>query len=110
MTADGLPANLALDADGHLVDRRDWSPAVARALARRDGLELGDEHWQVIEFVREYYERFELAPPMRVLVRTMAREWGPERGSSRYLYRLFADSPARQACCYAGLPKPVGCI
>ena len=43
-------------------------------------------------------------------VREFGQRFGPDKGSSRYLYRLFPDGPARQACRYAGLPKPVSCI
>ena len=45
-----------------------------------------------------------------ILTRAVARRLGPDKGNSRYLYRLFPDGPARQACRYAGLPKPSGCI
>ena len=47
---------------------------------------------------------------MRLLVRELAGRIGAERGSSRQLYRLFPQGPARQACRYAGLPRPLSCI
>jgi tRNA 2-thiouridine synthesizing protein E len=47
---------------------------------------------------------------MRLLVRELAQRLGAEKGQSRYLYRLFPEGPAKQACRYAGLPKPVSCI
>ena len=51
-----------------------------------------------------------MAPPMRVLVKAVAVRLGSEKGESRYLYRLFPEGPAKQACRYAGLPRPVSCI
>ena len=101
---------LDLDEDGHLADRSLWSEAVAISLAARDGIDLGEQHWTIIRFVQVYYDEYELAPSMRVLVKAMRQRLGEDWASSRPLYRLFPESPARQACLYAGLPKPVGCI
>lgn len=106
--ADGR--RLALDARGYLGDWQAWSPEVATRLAADDGLVLDEPHWQIIQLLREYYGRFEVAPPMRLLVREIGQRLGPEAASSRYLYRLFPQGPAKQACRYAGLPKPVSCI
>lgn len=98
------------DEGGYLLDWRAWSPAVADAMARRDGVELGEDHWTVIGILREYYAEYEVAPPVRVLVRLLAERLGGPSASSRTLYRLFPEGPAKQACRYAGLPKPVSCL
>jgi TusE/DsrC/DsvC family sulfur relay protein len=47
---------------------------------------------------------------MRALVKLVGERLGHEKGSSRYLYRLFPDGPGTQACRYAGLPRPVSCV
>lgn len=101
---------LALDAKGYLTDFDLWCPEVAQRLAGADDIVLDAAHWQIIHLLREYYGRFEVAPPMRLLVREVGQRLGPEAASSRYLYRLFPQGPAKQACRYAGLPKPVSCI
>ena len=80
------------------------------AFAAADGIDLTPEHWEVIALLREHHERFRIAPPMRLLVKEIGRRLGVDKASSRYLYRLFPDGPAKQACRYAGLPKPVSCI
>lgn len=103
----GLPP---LDRHGHLQSAADWSADVARLLAARDEIELDDAHWELIDFVRSYHADYDTAPGMRLLVAAVKRRLGPDKASSRYLYRLFPDSPARQLACYAGLPKPVSCI
>jgi tRNA 2-thiouridine synthesizing protein E len=99
-----------VDEKGYLRDYREWSPAVARTMAAADGVELTDDHWLVLEYFRSYYEQYEIEPPMRALVREVAERLGGDKGSSRYLYRLFPDGPGTQACRYAGLPRPVSCI
>jgi tRNA 2-thiouridine synthesizing protein E len=100
----------ALDEHGHLRDFAAWTPALAEAMARADGLELTAAHWQVIDCLRNYYVEFEIAPPMRALVKILREQLQDPDLASRALYRLFPEGPAKQGCRYAGLPKPVSCI
>jgi tRNA 2-thiouridine synthesizing protein E len=79
-------------------------------MAAADGIELGDDHWAVLELMRSYYGQYEIEPPMRALVRLARERLGADKGSSRYLYRLFPDGPGTQGCRYAGLPRPVSCV
>ncbi len=106
----GEMGTVALDSHGHLRHFEAWSPSVAEDMARADGLALSDAHWQVIEILRAYYEAYEIAPPMRALVKILREQLGDSTLGSRELYRLFPDGPAKQGCRYAGLPKPVSCI
>ena len=101
---------LETDPEGYLRELGDWNEAVAVAMARADGIELDDNHWEVIRFLRAYYDEYAIAPAIRILTRAMAKQMGREKGNTRYLYRLFPDGPAKQACRYAGLPKPTGCV
>lgn len=101
---------IALDPEGYLVDLDDWSPAVAEALAAEEGRELTGEHWEVIEILRGFYQRYEMAPAMRPLVKAIGQQLGPDKGRSIHLMRLFPDSPAKVAARLAGLPKPTNCL
>lgn len=101
---------VALDPEGYLVDLNDWSPGVAEALATQEGRELSDEHWEVIEILRDFYQRYEMAPAMRPLVKAVGQRLGPDKGRSIHLLRLFPDSPAKVAARLAGLPKPTNCL
>jgi len=100
----------ATDPEGYLADLDAWTPEVAEAMARGEGLPLSDEHWEVIYFLREYYKEYGIAPSVRVMVRTIGQRLGQDKAKSSYLYRLFPEGPAKQACKYAGLPKPTGCV
>ena len=100
----------ALDGEGYLLDFSSWTPEVAETMAKIDGLALTDEHWRIIRLLREYFAEYEIAPPMRALVGLLRERLGDERIESRMLYRLFPEGPAKQACRYAGLPRPVSCI
>ena len=96
------------DRQGYLLDPDDWDQEVAVAMARLDGVDLSQPHWEIIDFLRAYYFEYAMAPPMRLLVKAVASRLGVERGNSRYLYRLFPDGPAKQACRYAGCEKSPG--
>ena len=98
------------DEEGYLANLDDWSSDLANAMAKMDDCELTSNHWEVINFLREYYEKYQIAPAVRVLTKGIGKKLGQEKGNSKYLYQLFPFGPARQACKYAGLPKPTGCV
>lgn len=98
------------DEEGYLANLEDWQPAVAEAMAAADDTTLGDGHWEVINFLREYYTQYQIAPAVRVLTKAIGKKLGQDKGNSKYLYELFPYGPAKQACRYAGLPKPTGCV
>jgi tRNA 2-thiouridine synthesizing protein E len=98
------------DEEGYLTDINQWTKELADLLAKDEGIEMTDEHWEVVNFLREYYEEYQIAPAIRVLVKALKKKMGPEKGSNKYLYELFPYGPAKQACKIAGLPKPTGCI
>jgi tRNA 2-thiouridine synthesizing protein E len=102
--------NIETDEEGYLANRTDWSEDVAREMARLDDCELSQNHWEVINFLREYYDEYQIAPAVRVLTKAIGKKLGPDKGNSKYLYELFPYGPAKQACKYAGLPKPTGCV
>lgn len=101
---------LATDEEGYLLNLADWSEEVAEICARNDDTTLTSAHWEVINFLREYYNEYQIAPAVRILTKAIAKKLGTEKGSSKYLYELFPHGPAKQACKYAGLPKPTGCV
>lgn len=98
------------DEEGYLTDLNVWDEDIAKVLAKQDNLELTNNHWEVIHFLREYYNEYQIAPAVRVLTKAIGKKLGPEKGNSKYLYELFPYGPAKQACRFAGLPKPTGCI
>ncbi len=101
---------LALDKDGYLLHLQDWTPTVADALARQEGISLSDAHWEILDLLREFYDEFQLSPATRPLVRYTSRRRGPDKGSSLHLNLLFKGTPAKLAAKLAGLPKPTNCL
>ncbi|WP_439256611.1 TusE/DsrC/DsvC family sulfur relay protein [Lonepinella sp. BR2271] len=98
------------DSAGYLLDLNQWNEDVAMAIANRENLSLTDAHWEVIYFVRSFYQEYKTSPAIRMLVKAMAEKLGADKGNSRYLQRLFPDGPAKQATKLAGLPKPAKCL
>ncbi|WP_206485737.1 TusE/DsrC/DsvC family sulfur relay protein [Thalassotalea sp. G2M2-11] len=101
---------IATDHQGYLVDHTQWSEPLAEVIAEQDGVTLTEQHWEVIRFVRQFYITYNTSPAIRALTKAMKAEFGEQKASSRYLYRLFPEGPAKQATKYAGLPKPARCI
>ncbi|MBS3796552.1 TusE/DsrC/DsvC family sulfur relay protein [Pseudoalteromonas sp. BDTF-M6] len=101
---------LETDKEGYLLDSSLWNRELAPIIAATENIELSDAHWEVIFFVREFYEEFDTSPAIRMLVKAMAKKLGEDKGNSKYLYKLFPKGPAKQATKIAGLPKPARCI
>lgn len=102
--------SIEVDEEGYLVNLSDWDETVADYLAKEEKVEMTPHHWEVINFLREYYSEYQIAPAIRVLTKAIAKKLGPDKGNNKYLYELFPYGPAKQACKIAGLPKPTGCI
>lgn len=98
------------DEEGYIINLSDWNEDVANYLAKEEGVDMSDSHWEVVNFLREYYDEYQIAPAVRVLTKAIGKKLGPDKGNSKYLYELFPYGPAKQACKIAGLPKPTGCI
>jgi tRNA 2-thiouridine synthesizing protein E len=100
---------VATDSEGYLVDRSQWSDAFARALARSEGLELTPAHWEVIRFLRDYYEEHGVQAQVRAMIRRFSERWGPERGSNHHLHEMFPrGGPQKQGNRLAGLLRTKG--
>ncbi|GLT17989.1 sulfurtransferase [Vibrio zhanjiangensis] len=98
------------DHEGYLINHTDWDEGMITLLAEQEGIELTEAHIEVIHFVRAFYEEFNTSPAVRMLVKAMEKAHGPEKGNSKYLFKLFKQGPAKQATKLAGLPKPAKCL
>jgi TusE/DsrC/DsvC family sulfur relay protein len=92
-----------VDAEGFLTDYDEWTEDLGRQLATAIGIELTDEHWKAIRFLRaDYAEQGETATLRRVSTQAGI--------PVKELFRLFPGKPAKKMAYVAGLPKPVGCV
>jgi tRNA 2-thiouridine synthesizing protein E len=94
----------AIDEDGFIQDPAVWNETVALGLAKTEGVEeLTEDHWKVVNYLREYYLQYNIAP----MIRKLCKESGYKL---KEIYDLFPSGPAKGACKVAGLPKPTGCV
>jgi TusE/DsrC/DsvC family sulfur relay protein len=95
---------IEVDEDGFIQDPEQWDKAVAASLATTEGVdELTEDHWKVVNYLRDYYIEFNMAPMIRKLCKSTGFKL-------KQIYELFPSGPAKGACKVAGLPKPTGCV
>jgi tRNA 2-thiouridine synthesizing protein E len=95
---------LEIDEDGFIQEPEKWDKAVAEDIAKtEEAYPMGDDHWKVVNYLRNYFLEFEIAPPIRMITRQTGIDL-------KTIYKLFPGGPAKGACKVAGLPKPTGCV
>ena len=95
---------LEIDEDGFIQEPDEWDEGVAKDLAKTEGVEeLTENHWKLVNYLREYYLEFNMAP----MIRKLCKKTG---FSLKEVYEMFPSGPAKGACKVAGLPKPTGCV
>ena len=95
---------IQVDEDGFMENPEEWNTDVALALAStEDVTDLSDEHWKLINYLRDYFQQYGIAP----MIRKLCKETG---FPLKKVYELFPSGPAKGACKVAGLAKPTGCV
>ena len=99
------PQRYEHDPEGHMAELVQWSPQHASRAAELEGLELNEEHWEVIFYLRERYRERGNDDSAREVLRDLEERFCEEHGRS-FLYQLFPRGPVSQASRIAGLPVP----
>jgi len=95
--------DIHVDDEGFLTIYEEWDDDLAKQLAAQIGIDLTDEHWKAIRFLREDYKsQGETATIRRVSVVGGI--------PTKELFTLFPKKPAKKMAYIAGLPKPHGCV
>ena len=95
---------IEVDEDGFIQEPGKSNKEVAEDLAKtEDAYPMGEEAWRLVNYLRDYYIKFEIAPPVRMLTKQTKLDL-------KRIYELFPGGPAKGACKIAGLPKPTGCV
>lgn len=97
---------LQTDVLGFLLDPSEWDERVAEFIAAAEGIALGDEHWEMIRFVREWFDERQAVPEARWLLKAMKQRLGEEKGTRRYLHHLFPHGYGPELCKVAGMTMP----
>ena len=91
---------------GYLVNHEEWSTEAGTVIALSEGLELTQDHWDVIEYLRDAYcdHNGEL-PNNRAILKAMHEKWPGRKVDNKTLFDLFPGNPSKQAGRIAGLPE-----
>ena len=100
ITVSGQTINLT--DEGYLTDSTQWTKEVAMELAKADGKELGDDHFKVLDYLRDCYTKGEALTIRKVGKSGIVDIKG--------LYQLFPGGPLKFSSKYAGIPKPTSCV
>ncbi len=95
--------NIAFNDEGYMTDPNVWNKEIAVELAKKEGIELTDAHWKVIEFCRESAKDSGKAPTLRQITKGVGI-------TTKELFGLFPKGPAKKVAKIAGLGKPEGCV
>ena len=106
MTNELNALEIATDDQGYLVYPEQWDETVARSLADQYGIELGDEHWKILHFIRDYYHEHQIAVDARFVIKYLAEELGYKQDARQRLYALFPYGYMQQVCKIAGMKRP----
>lgn len=97
----------ARDNEGYVVDPRDWSESLARELAAEENLELTEEHWPIICFMRQYWDEHTVAPDVRHVIKHLVEKHGfNKKDAKQHLFTLFPYGYVKQSCKIAGMQRP----
>ena len=92
------------DAEGYLVEPENWTEAVAEEFARQENLQLTDDHWDAIRFMREQYDENQVIPDARHVIKHLSNRLGTD--ARKRLFELFPYGYVKQACRIAGMKRP----
>jgi tRNA 2-thiouridine synthesizing protein E len=91
--------------NGYLVEVNEWSEAVAELIAKDEGIEMTDKHWDVVKYLRDQHiNNAGNEPNERTILKDMGKQWG-EKLSSKVMYEMFPLMPSKQGRKIAGLPQ-----
>jgi tRNA 2-thiouridine synthesizing protein E len=101
------PAAQQNDPNGNLLELGPWSAAAAEQTARELGIEMSDDHWDVVLFLRDHYRGMGEQADARAMTEALEQEFATD-GGRKWLYKLFPGGPILQGTRIAGIPQPAG--
>ena len=94
--------SIEVNDEGYLVNPAQWTREIAAEIAKEEGIELTDKHYEVLEFLRTANEKGETLTIRKVGKSGIVDIKG--------LYQLFPGGPLKHSSRIAGIPKPASCV
>jgi len=88
--------------EGYMSDANEWTKEVAVAIAKEVDLELNDQHFAVLDFIRT-----KILNGDTLTIRSINKSGVVD---TKTFYQLFPGAPLKKATMIAGVPKPSSCI
>ena len=98
---------VATDNEGYLLNPEQWSETLALEIAASGKISMTDAHWEIVNFVREYFELYQSVPENRTLLKTLRERHGRDMATRKYIHTLFPYGFDQQTCKIAGIRKPL---
>lgn len=93
---------ISVDEEGYIETMSDWTKEIALEIAKEEGIELTDKHFEVIDFIRTKVEKSE-----GLTIRAVGKSGVTD---IKGFYQLFPGAPLKLATKISGVPKPTSCI
>ena len=101
---------IELSEAGWLNNLDEWSEGLAVEIAKKERIpELTEEHWDIINLAREYFQDNGSVAEPRNFSKMMKKKYGKDRSDQKYIYSLFPTGLIKCANKVAGLPRPKSC-
>lgn len=101
--------NIELDNEGYLTEPDQWTPNTALELAKLENLELTDEHWMILNLMRNFYNEEGVIPDVRHIFKQMGVDLNISKKEAKAkLFTLFPYGYVQQACKISGMRRPRG--
>ncbi|MGD2117027.1 MAG: TusE/DsrC/DsvC family sulfur relay protein [Chromatiales bacterium] len=97
---------VAVDEEGFLLNVDDWQREMVADIARSVGIEMTDRHWEVVDYIRDYFEANHAVPELRTFLKHLREKYDQQTATRKYVYSLFPYGFGQQACKIAGMRKP----
>jgi TusE/DsrC/DsvC family sulfur relay protein len=102
-----INTHYARDVEGYIVNPEDWTENLAQELAGEEDLELTEEYWTILRFMREYWQQYRVAPDVRHITKHLVEAYGyDKKRAKQHLFSLFPYGYVKQACKVAGMQRP----
>jgi len=88
--------------EGYFTFPSQWTRDIAAEIAKEEGIVMTDQHYAIIEFLRNRYNAGE-ALSIRSINHSKILD-------VRAFYQLFPGAPLKKATKIGGVPKPASCI
>ena len=105
ITIDGVSYTLL--PDGRLANNDDWNEAIATSLAEKDGITLTQNHWEIINLMRDFYKKYNISPIRKLLLKAIKEKIEEKKANNDYLQSLFPNGVLIEGSKIAGLPVPM---